>query len=123
MAYRTLGFRNVAGALDTTRQNPGNWTVAVTDQILNVNIAEFELYKLICRGAAQAATFNVYINNGLWDLAVFASSNSWSAINPMKLHPGDDVFFYYSTPASDGHQPLITVWLRYDLTVTQVYGQ
>lgn len=122
MPYVGLGSRKAKGAKDTTGNNAGNWTVQFQPQDINVNVAHFELYKIVVTGGAPAATFNVYINGNQWDTAVYAVNNSWDPQQPLLLTPGDALYFYYSDAASDGFQPNITAWFRYDPSLTQIYG-
>lgn len=122
MAYRTLGYRTVKGAADTTGNNQGNWTVAFTPQVINVTVSDFEIYKLILGGAAQTATFTVYIDNGKWDTNVYAAQNSWEPSSGlMLLRSGQTVYLYYSSASSDGSQPVVTAWFRYDVALAEVF--
>jgi hypothetical protein len=121
VSYVTLGAVSAAGAADTTGFNAGNWTVQFTPQIIGINVPHFECYKLVVTGASATATFNVYVNTNQWDTAIYAVNNSWDPQQPLLLRPGDTLYFYYSTAASDGHQPLITAWFRYDPALTQVF--
>jgi hypothetical protein len=118
----TLGSRSAAGAADTTGVNPGNWTVTFDSAAINVNVPQAEVYKIVVQGAASGATFNVAVNTAIWDLAVYAVQNSWDPQQPLIIRPGDTVFFYYSSKSTDGHQPSITIWLRYEITLGQVFG-
>lgn len=122
MPYRTLGSRSASGAADTTGQNQGNWTVQFTPKDLNVNVPEFECWKIVVKGSAATATFDVFVNSQQFDIAVYGQRNSWDPVQPMILRPGDSLFFYYSTAATDGNQPQVTVWLRYDVSLTSVFG-
>ena len=121
MPYRTLGSRAAAGAADTTGQNKGNWTVQFNTNLLNVQVTEFEVYKIVVTGAAPSATFNVYADNQQWDTAVYATNNSWDPQQPLILRFGQTLYFYYSSAATDGHQPLVTVWLRHEISLTELY--
>lgn len=122
MAYIGLGARKAVGTADTTGNNTGKWTVVFDPQTINVNVAHFELYKLVVTGAAQTATFNVYVNVNQWDTAVYATNNSWDPQQPLLLTPGDVVYFYYSSSSSDGNKPTIYAWFRYDPAIPQVFG-
>lgn len=122
MAYVTLGSRAAKGAADTTGQNKGNWTVQFAPKDLAVTQTEFEVYKIVVTGAAPSATFNVYVDAQQWDTAVYATNNSWDPTQPMPVRYGQTVFFYYSSASTDGHQPLITIWLRYDPALSQIFG-
>jgi len=122
VTYVGLGARTASGAADTTGFNAGNWTVQFTPQVVNVNVAHFECYKLIVKGAAATATFDVYVNTNQWDTAVYAVHNSWDPTQPLLLTPGDYLYFYYSTASSDGNKPTITAWFRYDPALTDIYA-
>ena len=122
MAYIGLGARKALGKADTTGNNPGNWTVLFDPQTINVNEPHFECYKLVVTGAASSATFNVYVNTNQWDTAIYATNNSWDPSQPLPLTPGDTLYFYYSSASSDGNQPTIYAWFRYDPTIRQVFG-
>jgi hypothetical protein len=117
MSYIELGARGpVTGVTDMTGRNPGNWTIALDPAILSVSteIRYFEVYKMIVHGA-PGSTFDVYVENHLWDTAVFGFQNSWDPIQPLKMQNGQTLYFQYSDPTSDGLAPNVTVWLRYDL--------
>jgi hypothetical protein len=122
MPNEPLGWRTQYGAADTTGNNPGKWTVAFPSNIINVNVAIAEVYKIATVGAAQGATFNVYINNALWDVAVYAAQNAWDPQQPLLIRPGDAVYFYYSSLATDGHQPVVTMHLRWEKSLS-LFGQ
>lgn len=124
MPYRTLGWRSAKGAKDSTGFNTGNWTVAFTPAVLAVStqIPEFEIYKLILKGAAQTATFDVYIDAGHWDTNVYAAQNSWEpAGGNLIMNAGQTLYLYYSTVSTDGNQPVVTAWLRHEVSLTQVF--
>lgn len=122
MPYKGLGWRNATGQADTTGTNPGNWTVTFDSAALFFNYPEVEVYKIVVTGAAQGATFNVAINTALWDLAVYAVQNSWDPQQPLPIHPGDTLYFYYTSAATDGHKPSVTIWLRYEVALASIFG-
>lgn len=122
MTYVGLGARSATGITDQTGQNPGNWTVTFDPQTINVNVPHFELYKLVVKGAANTATFDVFVNTNQWDTAVYAVHNSWDPTQPLLLTPGDIIYFFYSTNSGDGNTPKITAWFRYDPALTDIYG-
>lgn len=122
MPYRTLGSRQASGAKDTTGNNAGNWTVTFDPNLLNVNVPQFECWKIVVKGAAATATFDVFVNGAQFDISVYAKQNSWDPVQPMILRPGDILYFYYSTVATDGNKPQVTIWLRYDIALISVFG-
>ena len=121
MAYRTLGYRRATGAADTTGNNKGNWTVQFTPALVNVTVTDFEIYKLILKGSAQTASFDIYIDGGQWDTNVYAAQNSWEPSGGlMLLRSGQTVNLYYNSASSDGHQPVVTAWFRYDVALAEL---
>jgi hypothetical protein len=122
MPYQTLGSRAASGAADTTGQNPGNWTVQFAPKDLSVTVTEFEVYKIVVTGAAQTATFNVFVDAKQWDTSVYATNNSWDPSQPLIMRFGETLYFFYSTASSDGHQPVVTIWLRHEVSLSQVFG-
>jgi hypothetical protein len=123
MPYRTLGSRTATGAADTTGRNTGNWTVTFDPNLLNVQVTEFEVYKIVVTGAATSATFNVYLDGQLWDTSVYATNNSWDPVQAMPVRAGQAIYFFYSSAATDGDMPSITIWLRYDVSLIEVFPQ
>lgn len=114
MTYVTLGARGpVTGIKDVTGLNPGNWTVQFTPAILNVNIPQFEVYKMIVAGGVNT-TFTVYLDGKVWDVGIYGTLNSWDPVQPLIVRPGQEIDFAYSDAATDGTPPVITLWLRYD---------
>lgn len=114
MTLITLGTRGpLTGIPDQTGLNSGNWTVQFTPAIIDVNIAQFEVYKMIVSGAVNT-TFNVFVDGKLWDVGIYGTLNSWDPMQPLQMHPGQELDFAYSDPSSDGTPPVVTIWLRYD---------
>jgi hypothetical protein len=122
MPYQTLGSRAASGAADTTGQNTGNWTIQFTPKILAITVTEFEVYKMVVTGSAPSATFNVYVDNQQWDTAVYGTNNSWDPQQPLIVRYGQTINFYYSSASSDGNQPKATIWLRHEVSLSQVFG-
>lgn len=117
MSYITLGNRGpIHGAADTSGMNLGNWTIQFTPDILNVNVAQFEVYKMVVKGAANT-TFDVYVENKQWDTAIYGTKNSWDPQQPLIMRPGETLYFLYSDPTSDNSPPTATIWLRYDPSI------
>jgi hypothetical protein len=120
MALQTLGSRQVVATLDQTGLNPGNWTVQLTDQILNSNVDPYEIYHFFVSTVTQLSwsstpavgQFQVWINNVPWDNEPYSANNSWDPSQPMLLHPGDEVDFFFSF--GTGSPPIVTAWLRYN---------
>ncbi len=122
MPYQTLGSRAATGAADTTGQNPGNWTVQFAPKDLAVTVTEFEVYKIVVTKAAQTATFDVFVDSKQWDTSVYATNNSWDPSQPLIVRYGETIYFFYSTASSDGKMPHVTIWLRHEVSLSQVFG-
>lgn len=122
--YKTLGPRTQKGVADTTGNNPGNWTVQFTPADLNINVAFFEVYKIVVKGA-PGSSFDVYVGLNQWDSGIRGDFNSWDPSETLELIPGQDIYFYWSNAATDGNQPSVTMWLRYDQSIyeNQVSGR
>ena len=69
------------------------------------------------RTAAGAS--DTHGNNGktIGNWTVYGVANEWDPQQPMVCRPGDYISFYYTTPATDGFQPSVTMWLRHDLAL------
>lgn len=120
MTYITLGSRGpITGVADNTQLNTGNWTVSFTPDVINVNVPQAEVYKIVVSGAPNT-TFNVYVDRQLWDVGVYGALNSWDPQMPLVIRPGQALYFCYSDAISDGVPPIVTIWLRYDNDLTNV---
>lgn len=111
--YVPLGSRILQGQPDQSGNNLGNWTVAFTPDIINVNLPYSEVCHIVVNGAA-GATFSVYIDLQQWDTNQNGFKNSWDPSVPLPLRPGQTLYFYYSDPVTDNNPPSVTIWLRYD---------
>lgn len=111
--YRTLGFRTATGVKDNTGRNTGNWTVTFDPQTINVQLTQFECYKIVIHGA-PGSTFTVYIDQAQWDTSQRGDINSWDPTQPMPLNHGQYLYFFWSDAITDNNPPTVTIWLRYD---------
>ena len=78
MSYVTLGSRGpLTGVKDNSVLNPGNWTVSFTPDIINVNLSQFEVYKIVVLCTKPTlVTFDVYVDAFKWDTGVYGNRNS-----------------------------------------------
>lgn len=116
-SYGYLGKRGpYTGVLDTSGFNPGNWTIAFSPAILNVQIPEYFIYKIQCSGAL-GSTFNIFVENVEWDVNIFGTQNSWhdDAGDGLVVRSGENVYLCYSDAVGDNTPPVATIFLRYDL--------
>jgi hypothetical protein len=124
MTGTLLGSRRAVGVADTTGNNTGNWTVTFDPATLNVNVGQFEINKVVIRtqSAAFIIQFSVYVDSNQWDANFVPGgnvlgSNTWDPANPIKLRPGQYLYFYFDEPDSDGTPPTVTIWLQFDETL------
>lgn len=116
--YKYLGSRGpIKGKADTTGMNPGNWTIAVTPDLLNFNVPEAFIYKMNVQGAL-GSSFNISIESKTHDVNVFGNQNSWydGGDDSLVLRPTETIYLLYSNPTGDNNPPVAWVFLRYDLT-------
>lgn len=122
MTLQTLGCRVITATMDQTGRNTGNWTAQCTDQAINVNVDPYQVYHIYLattqllqwttQGQAIAGQFQVWINGNPWDNVPYSANNSWDPAQPMILHPGDEIDFFFSF--GTGSPPIVTLWLRYN---------
>jgi hypothetical protein len=120
MALQTLGARTVMAAPDTTGRNGTNWTATCTADLMNVNVDPYQVYHIYLASTQLldwsanpiAGQFQVWINGNPWDNVPYSANNAWDPAQPMILHPGDEVDFFFSF--NTGQAPIVTLWLRYD---------
>jgi hypothetical protein len=115
-SYATLGSRMLIATADTTGQNTGNFTCWFSPAVVNVNIPVFEVYHVIFSGANLLDTVTIDVGATAWSFAAagFGGGAEWDPANPLLLIPGNDLYFYWSTPTSSTTTPVVTIWLRYD---------
>jgi hypothetical protein len=121
MTYAGLGYRPVAGVLDTTGMNTGNYTCTFDPAVINANVPYFEVYHMYITSpvlSGQNTTVQLSLNNGQWDYNLIAQANAWDPAQPMIMTPGDTVFFYFNVPISFTPPPIVTCWFRYDIAFT-----
>lgn len=106
-----LGQDYKTGYIPNTGQpNAGKWTVTFTPADIGVSLPVFECYHIVVTGGPPGSTFDVYVNNNLYDSVQPGNVNSWDPNNPMKLSNGDSVSFHWNV-GTVGYQP--TVWMYF----------
>jgi hypothetical protein len=116
-SYQYLGKRGpVIGAADISGLNPGNWTIVFSPLILNTQVPELLIYKIQIQGAL-GSSFNVFVETAQHDVNVFGTQNTWfDDSDQIVIRPGENLYFAYNNPATDGAPPMATIFLRYDFT-------
>jgi hypothetical protein len=113
-----LGPRGpVMGVADTGASgspNAGNWTVTFDPNTMNTQVPFTEVCKMVVSGSAIGSTFKIFIGDFQWDSVQQGYNNSWDPNVALPYKPGQYIYFYFSGLSSDGHQPIVTLWLRFD---------
>jgi hypothetical protein len=113
--YVSMGPRGpVMGEADTTNYNTGNWTCTFDPNTMNTYAPYTEVCKMVVSGSAVGSTFKIFIGDFQWDSVQQGYNNSWDPNVALPYKPGQYIYFYFSGLATDGHQPIVTLWLRYD---------
>ena len=78
---------------------------------LGITVPEFEVNHIFVEHAAAGAQIS----------AIYIKAPCFQFTVPI-LRPGDYLYFLYTSAATDGHQPDVTIWLREELALTRLYG-
>jgi hypothetical protein len=117
VAYQPVGNpAPVMAALDTTGQNTGNLTSALTSDLIGVNVPVFECYHMTVSGVPLGAAAVVLHNLQPWSYVQPYSGSEWDPSQPMLMRPGDEIYFLWDvTPAAAGTDiPVVTAFFRFD---------
>lgn len=118
MAYKTLGSLRQVGEADQSGVNRGFWTVHFDSQNLP-HVPFYEIYKIVIAGATNS-TFTMYVGIHQWDVSQYGVSNTWEDEgSPLHMRPGQELYFFWSNPSTDGNPPVVTVWMRYDTSLPE----
>ena len=116
MAYVSQGSRYAAAAADATGNNTGNWTTVFSAADLAVRVPQFEIHHAVVEDVPAGATAVVAIGIRHYSFTAPQGGSEWDPVQPPLIRPGDDVYLYWSAPAT-GTPPKTTIWLRYDTEV------
>lgn len=108
MPYDDLGPRTSTGT-KTATVNSGNWAVDFTPQNIASRLPLIECYHIYLAGP-NGSSFTVLRNGAKWGASPNGFKNEWDPNQPLPLHSGDTLSFYFSV--STGTAPEITIWLR-----------
>lgn len=112
--YRDLGPSQMLTATpDQTHLNPGNWTIEATTANLNFRVAQAEIYQISIDGPI-GSSFTVYRGTRRWNVVAQGWANSWDAVNPLYVRPGDSIFLFWNAAVTLTPTPTAIFWLRYD---------
>lgn len=114
--YATLGPRPATATADTTGLNPGNWTVVLPPNVINIQNPQFELFHMFIKSPQlpnAQTTAEVLWNTYFWDATLIGQLNSWDPAQPMPMTPGDTISVLFNVPTSMTPAPMITCYFRY----------
>lgn len=116
--YVGLGNRQNTATPDATGLNTGNWTNALTSDVLGVNVPQFEIYHAVVTNAPAGGSASVLIGIRPFSFTApgIGGGSEWDPDQPAIMLPGQDLYLLWSAAAS-GTPPVVTVWLRYDLDI------
>lgn len=118
-AYRDLGPSQLLTAtLDTTLNNPGNWTIVADPQHLNSKVAQAEIYQIGIDGPI-GSSFRLFRNTHLWNAVNQGWQNSYDPQQALIIRPGDTLFFYWSMGPPNLPVPTAKLWIRFDTDLTE----
>lgn len=104
-----LGNTFKVGAVTQTIPYAGNWAVVFNPADIPINNPTYECYRIVIKGGPPGSSFDVMVNNSLYDSVFPGDTNSWDPNNSMKLANGDTIGFYWNTGSSTAP----TVWLYF----------
>lgn len=106
-----LGSRQATGYSDTSGQNPfgsGYWTARF--RVEELPPEDFEMFHAAVRG--PGGYFLVYIDTAFYSTADRGDINEFDPQQAMYVRRGQELFFYWSVPSSQGSAPQVWIYLR-----------
>jgi len=116
VGYVPLGSLRTESALDTSGQNPGNWTTEISVNDVS-RVAVAEIYHAVVEGNLPGAFATIAIGIRTFSFTQPLSGADWDPVNPPLLNPGQTVYFFWNTPHGTGSAPVVTTWWRFDPVV------
>jgi hypothetical protein len=108
-----LGPATADGQVDTSGRNPfgnGNFTVAIDQTALGVNLPTYECYHIVIDGPI-GSSFQVYIASNFYDNVQQGWKNSWDPSQTMKLQLGQTIYFFWNV-GTGTPVPTVTMYLQ-----------
>jgi hypothetical protein len=94
--------------------NTGNWTTAFTPNILNINVAYFELYKMMVANVPVGFSASCVLNLKQFSYTTPYQGSEWDPAQPIPMNPTDELDLLWNIPVSNTTIPVTTAWFRYD---------
>lgn len=117
--YIGLGSRQNLATPDATGMNQGNWTNALTADVLGLKVPQAEVYHAVVTGVPAGASATITIGTQQFSFTApgLGGGSEWDPSQPAIVLFGQEMYFLWDAPASGTPVPLVTVWLRYDLEI------
>lgn len=113
---RYLGSRIATGFLDPANIiAPGNWTASFQASDFRIQLPRF-LIKHISLLGPSGSSCRVYIDTTYFDATIRGDLNSWDPAQPLALHAGQAVYFYWDK-ATTGTIPQVSVFCYTDALI------
>lgn len=90
----------------------GVWECVFNAADLGITLPSYECYRIVISNGPAGSTFNIYLNNQLWDSVFPGDNNSWDPNNQMPLGQGDNLTFVWNLGSGTGPY----VWLYFQET-------
>lgn len=105
---RFLGTRVATGRIDPANVvAAGNWTATFQPSDFRIHNS-FQIKHISLKGPASSAV-QVYVDTTYFDATPRGDLNSWDPAQPLPLHPGQALYFYWNS-ATATPVPQVTVY-------------
>jgi hypothetical protein len=108
LAYKGLPPVEATGALDTTGNNPGNYTAEIVSTTQISALTQFEMYKATLDGPIGFGVA-VYVDNKEWAKLAQGWQNEWDPAQPLIMNSGQTLYFYFGASAGTSSTPISVV--------------
>jgi hypothetical protein len=122
MPYLPLGKVTTPTAPDNTGLNVGNLTTAFTQAVLNVKVAWYEIYHAVVTNVPPGASAVVNVGSSQYSFTYPFGGSEWDPSQPLLLGVGQEVYFLWNLANTVTQLPVVTLWERYDPTLTGNQG-
>lgn len=109
LGYNILPF---TAAPDTTGLNTGNLTTAATSDLLNIKVANYEIYHMVLQNVPPGASAKIFRNSAPFGFTFpFGGSEWWGRL---LMRQSDSLYFRWSVAVGVTPLPQLTCYFRYD---------
>lgn len=107
---------------DATGKNPGNWSNSFLSNLMPSVNPVYEIYHMAVTGGPPFAGGQIYAPGLTFPFSTVQldsnGNNEWDPSQPLILRSGGELYFLWNAPVSGGSPPLVTLWPRYDRSVS-----